>query len=310
MIIHANWAPHRAVTGRWGCGDPNLQNVPKDMRDLFVPRESTWFLVGADFSALELRLIALLSGDQPLLDCYDKGIDPHWFNAREVLGMTQGLEIERDIAKTVAYAFSYNLSEDASTVWKATVVKLSDKYPGIAQTVTLNRMQTFRARWFKGHPAIRNWQLESVAAAEANKFVEAPLSGRRRYYHDGHVDPNEVLNYPMQATGADLCNRAVLAIDKEIRWDQGEAIVAQVHDAIYLEGSDPLRLGHLLKKHMEQTVTLNGRTMKFPVDLGIGKDWKNLYKISKLPSCSYQEFLSSLDFSPLAATSAPIVVSA
>jgi DNA polymerase-1 len=263
------------------------------------------FIAGADYSQLELKLIALLASDQPLLDCYNKGLDVHRITATEVLELRNGTEVERDIAKMVEYGFNYNISEDVRTVWQAAVVKLSDKYKDIGSVLTMQRMSNYRKRWFRAHPAIRQWQLTSVALAEKNKFVEAPLSGRRRYFHDGHVDPNEVLNFPMQSTAGDLMNRAMLAIDKRVDWAK-EGIIAQVHDAAYLEGPDPFRLARILKECMEQTVTLNGHTMTFTVDLGIGKDWKNLYKVTKLPECSYQEFLRSLDFSPpVAATVSP-----
>jgi DNA polymerase I-like protein with 3'-5' exonuclease and polymerase domains len=112
------------------------------------------------------------------------------------------------------------------------------------------------------------------------------------------------LNFPMQSSGATLTNNAIKAINKEIRWDQGEAILSNEHDAIYLEGPDPLRLGHLLKQHMEQTITLNGRTMTFPVDLGIGKDWKNFLKVNDLSK--WPDFLSSLSVWFSSPVSAPL----
>ena len=214
LTLHPQWVPHRAITLRWAAKEPNLQNVPEVMRDLFTASDSN-FLVQADYSALELRLIALLSDDEPLLSCYDKGIDPHTYNAKEVLGMSGKLKIERDIAKTCAYAFSYNLSDNVETVWKASITKLQEDYPDIAQALPLSRMQKLRVKWFAGHPAIAAWQRSAVAEAEKNKYVEAPLSGRRRYYHDGKVNSNEVLNFPMQSSGATLTNRALLSLDQE-----------------------------------------------------------------------------------------------
>jgi DNA polymerase-1 len=255
------------------------------------------WLVGADFSQLELKIVALLAGDEPLLRCYAENKDVHRITATEVLGLTNGTEVERDLAKIVEYGFLYSASEDVQTVWRQSVAKLSEKYPDIGQALTINRMAGFRKRWFAAHPALARWQKKIIQDAERDKFVEAPLSGRRRYFVDGNVDPNEALNFQCQATAADLTNRAVLKIDKELDWSY-EYLVAQLHDALYWEGPDPFRLARIIKNGMEQEVHLNGNSLLFNVDLGIGKDLKNLHKVTKLPECDFQEFLSSLSFSP------------
>jgi DNA polymerase-1 len=264
---------------------------------------TTNFFIGADFSQLELKIVALLAGDEPLLTCYARNLDVHRITATEVLGLTNGTEVERDLAKIVEYGFLYSASEDVQTVWRQSVSKLSERYPDIGQALTLSRMASFRKKWFAAHPALAKWQLDVIAEAERNKFVEAPLSGRRRYFHDGHVDANETLNFKCQTTAADLTNRAVLAIAPQLNW-KTEFLVAQLHDALFLEGPDPIRLGHILKNGMEQEICLNGHVLMFTVDLGIGKDLKNLLKITKLPPCSYQEFLLSLSFSPSATAAA------
>ena len=139
MIIHPGWAPHRAISRRWGCSSPNMMNVPGVMRDLFVPRDPQGWFVGADYASLELRIIALLTGDEGLLACYDQGLDAHWHNARNVFGLTRGLQVEKDITKTCTFGFCYQSSDDVQTVWRAAVVRLSEKYPDIAQLLTLPR---------------------------------------------------------------------------------------------------------------------------------------------------------------------------
>jgi DNA polymerase I len=295
--LHPVWKCHGTITGRWSSGDPNAQNWPLTMRDLVVPRRDGNFIVGADFSQLELRIIALLASDDKLLKWYDQGEDVHTLTATALFGSKKPTKLERDIAKTIEYAFSYSISSDVTTAWKTAVLK----FPFL----TIQRMEKFRKLWFQEHPWLRDWQLATVKQADKDGYIEAPLSGRRRYFHDGHVDPNEVLNFPMQSTAGDLCNRAILAIDRELDWGK-EQVIGQVHDAIYLEGPDPFRLYKLLQVHMEQTVTLNGYTMKFPVDIGIAKNWKDSgsLKVSRIPECSFQDFLSSLDFVPFSASQA------
>lgn len=281
-ILHPNWKVFGTITGRWSSARPNAQNWPKVMRNVVVARPGN-FIVGADFSQLELRIIALLAGDLKLLEWYAEDQDVHTLTAK-MLFNGQVPKGGRDIAKTVEYAFNYNLSSDVTTVWKTAVVR----FPFL----TVARMQKYRTLWFKEHPWIRSWQLTTVAKAEKLKYVEAPLSGRRRYFQDGIVDPNEVLNFPMQSTAADLTNKAILRLDKLLR--PGERILAQVHDAIYLEGPDPDRLAELLRSAMTQTVTLNNYTTTFPVDVGVAYDWTCSLNFNKDPSCSFKSFLESL----------------
>jgi DNA polymerase I-like protein with 3'-5' exonuclease and polymerase domains len=114
--------------------------------------------------------------------------------------------------------------------------------------------------------------------AAKEMYVEAPLSGRRQHYHDGRTVPTEVLNYPIQATAGDIMNRAILQLDKAIRWGQ-EGILAQVHDAAIIEGPDPDRLVSLLHEHMEQEVELNGSRIKFKIDVKVGRNWADMKEI-------------------------------
>jgi uracil-DNA glycosylase family 4 len=283
--IHAIWKVHGTITGRWSSSAPNGQNWPLRMRDLVVPSADDLWIVGADFSQLELKLVALIAGDPKLLEWYNNGKDVHTLTAAMLFNgkVPPGA---RDIAKTVEYGFNYNISNDVTAVWKKAILT----FP----TLTPSRLQRYRKLWFQEHPEIRDWQLRVVTEAQSKCYVEAPLSGRRRYFQDGHVDPNEALNFPIQATAGDLTNRAILKLDAALT--PRERVVAQVHDAIYLEGPDPFRLYQLLQQNMEQTVTLNGNSLHFNVDIGIAKNWRDStkLKITRIPQCSFSDFLSQL----------------
>jgi uracil-DNA glycosylase family 4 len=287
-ILHPNWKVFGTITGRWSSARPNAQNWPMVMRNVVVARPGN-YIVGADFSQLELRIIALLAGDEKLLQWYNEGLDVHTITAKmlfaEQLAKTGVLpKGARDIAKTVEYAFNYQSSQDVTTVWKTAVVQ----FPFL----TVARMQKYRRMWFAEHPWILSWQKRTIKQASKAKYVEAPLSGRRRHFQDGIIDPNEVLNFPNQATAADLTNKAIIALDKALPDDS--RILAQVHDAIYVEGPNPDLLRQLLVTTMTQTVTLNGNTMVFPVDVGVGRDWTCSLKYSdKDPAC-FKDFVASL----------------
>ncbi len=279
-VAHPTWRPWGTRTGRWAASDPALQTIPKPkynknkevevpgMRDLFCAKEGL-YLAEADYSQLELRIVALLANDSKLLDWYSKGEDVHTLNAQEIWqkewsGLSDSdRKKRREFAKRVVYGLNYGGS--AETIWRSLLVE----FPGLP----LSDIVRIVNGWFKNHPEIKTWQESQVELAKVNCYVEAPISGRRQYYHDGQIVPTEVLNFPIQATAGDITNMAILSLDKQIKWDSKYAILAQVHDAILIEGPDKNCLIELLKSSMEQTVELGGAKTTFPVDVSVGTNW-------------------------------------
>jgi DNA polymerase I-like protein with 3'-5' exonuclease and polymerase domains len=272
------------------------------------------FIVGADWSQLENRIIAILSGDPVLLGWYAKDVDVHcetakilfelpaslpakywkagavcryakcvvfdqpiWSKPAGELCFECGHELrewtvgptQRQIAKGARYAFHYLASEATM------LAQLSAVWPDLG----LSDVRRLRKSLSKLHSVLAKWQKDQHRVARQNGYVEAPLSGRRLQFY-GEVDTNKLANIPIQSTGADLANRAVeslvdaLAIDIAHGCnDREEALVVQLHDAIYLEGPDPFRLWDALQDSMAVTVELNGQAMHFPIDCGIGWTW-------------------------------------
>lgn len=277
------WWKFYTVTGRWNSDSPNMQNVPKPLkkvgpdgkesfraglRDMFVARPGMW-LVEADYSQLELRILALLSGDKALLEAYAKGWDVHDLNAEALFSVAKKdtpkdvFKNYRDFSKRFVYGLNYGAAD--GTIHKSLVVT----YPN----TTLEGIAEMRSRWEAAHPDLAAWQKEQVQNGRDRRYVEAPLSGRRYYFYLGRVEPSICFNYPMQSTGADIINGATFALDGDLDRRRGEHIILQVHDALVCEGPDPERLGELMRKHMSVEVTLNGATARFPVDVSIGKNW-------------------------------------
>lgn len=274
------WWKFYTVTGRWNSDSPNMQNVPKTMkrkgidgkesvrqglRDMFVARSGMW-LVEADYSQLELRILALLSGDKPLLDAYARGDDVHTLNACALFNVQKPSKGERDFAKRFVYGLNYGGGD--KTIHKSLVVHFPQ--------TTLEGVALMRKRWEDAHPQLAVWQKEQVLLGRERRYVEAPLSGRRYYFYMGRIEPTICFNYPMQSTGADIINRATFALDGDLDGRGGEAIILQVHDALVCEGPDPARLAELMRKHMTVTVELNGAKATFPVDVSYGKSWGDM----------------------------------
>lgn len=283
-LVHALWKVWGAVTGRWA-SSPNLQNIPKPkvkklkngkkkvvvpgLRDLFISRPGKW-LIEADYSQLELRIIALLSGDELLLQWYAEGQDVHTLNARALFKVETPSKDQRDFAKTFVYAVNYGA--DAATIWQKMIIDFPN--------TSLSLIERLKTRWFIEHPWIRRWQeAELKKARETGKSV-APISGRTVTFHGNKVEPSKVYNHPVQSTGADIINPAVPQIAKALP----NFLRMQVHDALIGESEEEAlpRAMAVMRRYMEAEVELNGAKCKFPVDFKIGLSWAHMAEVKKL----------------------------
>jgi DNA polymerase-1 len=278
--IHADGRCWGTKGGRWAYRDPNLTTIPKPkfrkstdgkknilvapgLRDIIMARPGC-VLVEADYSQLELRIVALLSGDPLLLEWYSQGADVHYENAKRWLGTDMPSKSQRDFAKKMVYEMNYGAG--AETIWQKLVVD----HPGIY----LSDVQRYLEMWYTQHSAIRSWQKKMLRIARDEDYVECPISGRRQHFH-GAVEPTKVYNYPIQGTAADIINGAIKRIYPQIQWKRGENLLLQVHDALI--GETPkrhvARMAKLFKKEMERPVVLDGAKVGFPIDWKIGPTW-------------------------------------
>lgn len=262
--VHPTWNVQGARTGRWASQEPNCQNIPPGMRKMFVARPGQW-MIEADFSQLELRVLAQLANVKTLKEWYQRGFDVHTLNAKALFGEGAGKK-ERKLAKSFVYGLGYGGSDQ--TIWEALVLD----FPHIR----VEDVTRLRDQYFGTHVEIMPYQEGLFQGAKRDGYVEMPLSGRRLYFY-GRVKRTEVCNYPIQGTAADLINgyngqSPTLKIMDGLRWNT-EGALFQVHDALYLEGPDPKRLAELLLQNLSQTTVVNGVSMTFPVDLKVGRNW-------------------------------------
>src|SRR3990167_420311 len=270
--IRSSWNGTGARTGRWSSSRPNLQNFPRAMLRDMICAPPGKYIVEADFSALELRIAALVCHAPKLLRMFADNIDVHGANASKVFKTDTPTKGQRTAAKFVAFGSIYNASPDCTTMYK----QIRKDFP----TVTYEMVEFVR-RWFlfKEHHEIRQWQLKQIDFGRSEGYVEEVLSGRRRHFF-GKPDDNKALNFPIQGFAATITNRAIENVDSMINWDN-EQILFQIHDAIYLVGNDPYRLRDVLKKGMTQTIELDGDVITFTVDCKVGTNWGNLQEFSK-----------------------------
>jgi DNA polymerase I len=275
--VHATFNQAVAATGRLSTSDPNLQNIPvrtalgREIRAAFVA-EPGHQLISADYSQIELRVLAHLSGDAALADAFRRGIDIHDETAARVFGTSSELDRHelRRRAKIINYALLYG----------KTAFTLS-KDIGVPQQAA----QAFIDAYFAGYPGVRAFIDRTLEDARATGVVRT-LSGRRRLVpeltsRNGQVRAaaeRETVNLPIQGTAADILKKAMIDVHRALAaYNAGRArpsrMILTVHDELLFEApdADAAELAELVRGLMERAMPLR---VPLTVDVGIGPNWK------------------------------------
>jgi len=275
--IHCSFSQVSAATGRLASSEPNLQNIPvrtargKRLREAFVPRlpdaHGEWLLVSADYSQIELRVMAHLSGDPHMRRTFEEGRDVHAATAARIFGVMPELVTRemRDKAKVINFGLLYGMGPQR-------VARETE--------MTLAEAKTFVERYFASFPTIRAWMDRLLAEARTTGYVET-LLGRRRKVPELNSSDNRVrvfaenaaLNTPVQGSAADIIKRAMLDVERELaRSPLAGRMLLQVHDELVLEC--PAReldaTVALVRRCMEGAVSL---AVPLKVDVGSGPNW-------------------------------------
>ena len=271
--VHTHFSQASVVTGRLASSDPNLQNIPvrseegRKIRTAFIaPPGSS--IVSADYSQVELRIMAHLSGDERLLDAFAHGEDVHRATAGEIFGVTP-LEVgpdQRRVAKSINFGLIYGMSAF-----------------GLARQLGLERSaaQTYIDRYFARYPGVARYMEEARESARQHGYVETAF-GRRLYFPEIRSSNGNrrqgaeraAINAPMQGTAADLIKMAMIAVNN---WLEDPArksrLVLQVHDELVLEAPDDELMD--VRTHLPRLMG-NVATLKVPlvVEVGIGPNWE------------------------------------
>jgi len=272
--IHTSYHQAVTATGRLSSSDPNLQNIPvrseegRRIRQAFIaPKGCT--LIAADYSQIELRIMAHLSGDKGLLDAFAHGLDVHQATAAEVFGveLADVTSDQRRNAKAINFGLIYGMSAF-----------------GLGQQLNIgrNQAQEYIDLYFERYPGVKAY-METIKSSAAEKGYVETLFGRRLYLpqinaRNGmqrQAAERTAINAPMQGTAADIIKKAMIAVDQwllEKGGDSGTKIIMQVHDELVLEVPndelDDISAG--LKQHMEAAAEL---AIPLIVDIGSGQSW-------------------------------------
>ncbi|NNL99386.1 MAG: DNA polymerase I [Gammaproteobacteria bacterium] len=269
--IHTSYHQAVAATGRLSSSDPNLQNIPirtdegRKIRQAFVAPEG-WVLVAADYSQIELRIMAHLSEDEGLLSAFAAGIDIHRATAAEVFGVKPDKVSgdQRRSAKAINFGLIYGMSAF-----------------GLARQLGIERAaaQEYVDTYFARYPGVKAYMDATREAAREQGYVET-VFGRRLYLPDIKASNAQrrqyaertAINAPMQGTAADIIKRAMLAVDA---WQAGRddaAMIMQVHDELVLEvrGDSVAAVTEAVTGMMADAAELR---VPLVVDAGTGGNW-------------------------------------
>jgi DNA polymerase-1 len=270
--LHTSFNQTGAATGRLSSSNPNLQNIPiktelgREIRAAFVPREG-WDLVVADYSQIELRLLAHLSGDPVLTDAFRNGEDIHTRTAAEVMGVPPMLVTKeaRNNAKAVNFGIVYGISSF-----------------GLAANLGISRKEadTYIRSYFERYAGVRRFIDETIARTRETGIART-MFGRERPIPDmnsrnsnarGFAERTAV-NSPIQGTAADLIKLAMVRIDKALEGWQTKLLL-QVHDELVLESppEETEKTRAVVKREMESVAELS---VPLLVEVGAGKNWRD-----------------------------------
>jgi len=271
--VHTSFQQTVAATGRLSSTDPNLQNIPvrteegQQIRRAFVARDDDHELVVADYSQIELRLMAHFSRDAALVSAFHDAADVHARTAAEIFGIAEAevTPAQRRLAKTANFGIIYGVSAY-----------------GLSQQsdMTVGEAKQFIDAYFKRYPGVKRFIEATVAQARKDGMVRT-LFGRRRFLPDlastnrqrREFAERTAVNTPLQGTAADIIKMAMIAIDRRLREERKKSVMTlQVHDELVFDA--PKRevgwLKQTVREIMEHVVQLD---VPLVVEVGAGLNW-------------------------------------
>ncbi|WP_298411670.1 DNA polymerase, partial [Hydrotalea sp.] len=273
--VHTSYAQAVAVTGRLSSNNPNLQNIPirsdrgREIRKAFIPREKNRFIVSADYSQIELRIVAAISGDANMCAAFKAGKDIHTATAAKVYGID-----ETAVTKEMRYKAK---SVNFGIIYGQGAFGLADNL-GISRTEAKEMIDNYKREF----PGITNYMQNTIAFAQKNGYVET-LMGRKRWLKDinsanftvrGYAERNAI-NSPIQGTAADMIKLAMIKIDAAIRHEKLQSVmILQVHDELVFDviHGELEIIQPLILNNMREALVLPNK-VPIEAEIGIGKNW-------------------------------------
>jgi DNA polymerase I len=273
LRVHTDYMQTVAATGRLSSNNPNLQNIPirtergRQIRKAFVARDENHTLISADYSQIELRIIAALSGEENMIKAFQDGEDIHKATASKVfnVALEEVSREQRSNAKTVNFGIIYGVSAF-----------------GLSNQTSLSRSESAALieAYYNTYPKLKSYISDQVEFARENGYVQTIL-GRRRYLKDINsanavvrsAAERNAVNAPIQGSAADVIKIAMINIHKKLKEENWKSkMLLQVHDELVFDvHNDELeKIQPMIKHEMENAFKM---AVPLEVELGLGKDW-------------------------------------
>ena len=270
--VHTSYEQAWVSTGRLSSKNPNLQNIPirdergREIRKAFIPRDENYVLLSADYSQIELRIMAHLCEDSNMIEAFRQNQDIHTATAAKIYNVSLS-DVSREMrgrAKTANFGIIYGISSF-----------------GLSQRLHLTRQEATKLieGYFNTYPYVRHYMNKNIEKAKANGYVETIL-GRRRYLPEIHsanalvrgMAERNAINAPIQGSAADIIKLAMVNIFNKIQSGHRSKMILQVHDELVFDVYKPEleEIKSIVKYEMENAIALK---VPLVVDIGTGNNW-------------------------------------
>ena len=271
--VHSSFNQTGTVTGRLSSSEPNLQNIPirttlgRELRKFFIPKNDEYRLIDADYSQIELRVLAAISGDKTMIDAFTSGVDIHTSTAANVFGVNSEFVTDemRKRAKAINFGIVYGMGEFS-----------------LAEDLGISRAQAkkYIESYLSNYPSVCEY-LENIVAEAYDRGYVSTLFGRRRYIPElagqnknlKHFGERVAKNSPIQGTAADIIKIAMISTREKLKESGIDArLILQVHDELILEAHESCaqKAAEILESCMENAIELN---VPLIAKASIGKTW-------------------------------------
>ena len=276
--VHTKFLIHGTATGRLSSREPNLQNLPKrkakEIRSLFVAPEDS-LILAADYSNLEVRVMAYETGDPELIDRVESGKNLHDINTRTLFHLTPEDEMWEP-ARRAAKIFQFGslaYGGGDNEIYEKVILDVPEL------VLTFKEFVEAKERYMESHPVYVEWRNRIINTVKQTRQIENAFGRIRTFYSNARDIEKEALNFPIQSAAASIINRATIRIWNRLRKGNYESqLQAQIHDELRLEvkKKELKKVANIVSQEMSRPLSFYGRKCIFPVEMEVGPTWADL----------------------------------
>jgi DNA polymerase I len=275
--VHPQYKIHGTATGRLSASDPNPQQFPPPIQECVVADEGK-VIIKADYSNIEYRVMAIMTGETWLEEEFNKGVNFHDINTKLLFGIEKGApdwDDKRRLAKTFIFGLSYG--GGINGIYKQIITGS----PNCG--LTMGKFTQIVKEYFQKLPKYAQWREDIQKQARETRVVSTAFGRKRILLGTEDEISRQALNTPIQGSAGEIAEKAIIELYGELlkKPEWGAELICTVHDSILVECTESYQdeVALVMKRVMEQEVDINGRKCRFPVDIEVGKSWGETKKI-------------------------------